>query len=478
MRKLKGISLVSKLQVMILAYLLVTFGVITWQAVENVEDEYLKYNEGRLLRKSNTIIRYIKYKIHDQVDHNIEVNWSTEVNRISKINNIDLMLYDTKGNQLGASLNNDLHKSLYDDFIENASLIDHKVYSNQVDGNKYLSYLSLIPHDQLDLIVQVQYKDNARDESEEIKSLLLRLVETYLIFLVIILIIFPFLMNKMLKPLSLVRSKMNNLKLGIANEKIHLDSHDELGKLVGEYNKMIDQLAESAQLLKDQERESAWKEIAQQVAHEIKNPLTPMKLSIQHLLRARGDDPEKYDKLVTRVSNTLIEQIDHLAYIASEFSSFARIPEPKLENLDIQEEIQKVVTLYEGNEDVSIELKLNNEDLKASLDSNQFNRILNNLIKNASQAKADERACEIQLMTYENEGFVHIEVKDNGTGIPEDIKDKIFVPNFSTKSSGMGIGLAMCKRMIENVEGDIYFESEEDMGTTFFIKIPLIKVQE
>jgi nitrogen fixation/metabolism regulation signal transduction histidine kinase len=264
---------------------------------------------------------------------------------------------------------------------------------------------------------------------------------------------------------------MNKLEIGGKNEKIETYSNDELGALVREYNRMIDELEESANQLKKQERESAWKEIAQQVAHEIKNPLTPMKLSIQHLLRAKDDNPAKFDMMVERVSKTLVEQIDHLAYIASEFSSFARIPAPKFEMLNINAEISQVVELYKEHEGINLSFE-GDESLFANLDKSQFNRVMSNIVKNAIQAVEDVNAPAIKIKAFAEGMHAIIEVKDNGVGIEADVKDNIFTPNFSTKSSGMGIGLAMCKRIIEGFKGEVSFETIINEGTTFYIKLP------
>ena len=243
--------------------------------------------------------------------------------------------------------------------------------------------------------------------------------------------------------------------------------------LVAEYNKMIRQLEESAQLLARSERESAWREMAKQIAHEIKNPLTPMKLSIQYLQRALDEDSPNTKELAGRVSKTLIEQIDNLSEIATAFSSFAKMPKAKNEVMDLVEVVNGVVDLFKKEENVTIQMTNYTEKAIIYADKNQLISAFNNLVKNATQAIPEDRDGKIDVIVLEEYGHFKVVVMDNGSGIPEHQQDKVFVPNFTTKNSGTGLGLAITKRVVESARGRIWFESTENKGTTFYVELPM-----
>jgi two-component system nitrogen regulation sensor histidine kinase NtrY len=240
---------------------------------------------------------------------------------------------------------------------------------------------------------------------------------------------------------------------------------------------MIEELARSADLLARSERESAWREMAKQVAHEIKNPLTPMKLSIQHLQRLIDDKSPDLEKRVKSLAQTLIEQIDTLSSIASEFSSFAKMPKAVSERIDLRHLIPLSIDLFKDTPDLDIRFVCpeDGEKFMVFADKEQLLRMLNNLLKNAVQAIPETRKGIICVELAIKEGMVMISVSDNGTGIPTELMDKIFVPNFTTKTGGMGLGLAMVKSIAETFGGKIRFETAKDKGSTFYIYLPLLK---
>jgi nitrogen fixation/metabolism regulation signal transduction histidine kinase len=235
---------------------------------------------------------------------------------------------------------------------------------------------------------------------------------------------------------------------------------------------MIVELEESTKELARSQRESAWREMAKQIAHEIKNPLTPMKLNIQLLERVVNTNPEKAQKMVQRVSKTLIEQIDSLAHIASEFSTFAKMPKANKEQLLLNELVNNAYSLFKEEENVQLYLDMTEEECFVYADKTQIMRVLNNLLKNAIQAIPDDQPGIIKVALQMINQTVLIRVSDNGCGIPDAQKDDIFVPNFTTKSSGTGIGLAMSKTIVQMAKGKIYFQSEEGKGTDFFVELP------
>lgn len=280
--------------------------------------------------------------------------------------------------------------------------------------------------------------------------------------------------NSITKPIVKVGEKLSHLQLG-HNERLEWKSQDEIGELIAQYNRMIEKLAESTEKLKQSERESAWREMAKQVAHEIKNPLTPMKLSIQYLMHTAKANPQEVQPMLQRVAQTIIEQIDGLTRIAAEFSNFAKMPKPDNAHFILNDAVQSAFNLFAEKPEANTELHLQlpEQALSVFADRDQIIRVLNNLIKNALQAVPSGQSSTIEVKLSAQEGQALMQVRDNGCGILPEMRDKVFQPNFTTKSSGTGLGLAMCKNIVEAADGRIWFESEVNKGTTFFVELPI-----
>ncbi|WP_370090567.1 ATP-binding protein [Ekhidna sp.] len=285
-------------------------------------------------------------------------------------------------------------------------------------------------------------------------------------FIFIIAIVFGnTVLNNLLYPLRMVADKIRRVTLQDVNKPIDYESSDEIGSLVKDFNQMLVKLEDSKLALAKSQKETAWKEIAKQVAHEIKNPLTPMQLKIQQMLRKHEQGSKDYETLTS-----LLTQVDTLSQIAESFSAFAEMPAPDNQVFDWGALVKEVTELY-STEDVDILLNVE-PAIQIEADKDIFRRILNNIVLNAIQAVSDQRAkIEIALETRSGKGVLSI--KDNGKGVPEELKDKIFLNYFSTKSTGSGIGLALAKKGIENAGGNIWFESKNGEGTTFFITMPI-----
>nr|MBS0037506.1 HAMP domain-containing histidine kinase [Saprospiraceae bacterium] len=279
------------------------------------------------------------------------------------------------------------------------------------------------------------------------------------------------------QPLVKLRESLNKIKLGTENEPLEWDNEDEIGVLIKDYNRIIKEINESVKLLAITEREVAWREMAKQVAHEIKNPLTPMKLSIQHLQFASGRDRGDIKPLIDRTSATLIEQIDNLSRIASEFSNFAKMPEAQNEKVNLNDVVRSAHDLFRNREDMNIELVLPIDDIYVFADKNYLIRVLTNLMKNSLQAIPMDRRGKITIKLHRKREVVLIQVEDNGTGIPEEMQDKVFKPNFTSKNSGTGLGLAISQNIVEAFHGRIFFETVPDEGTSFFVELPLMRVE-
>jgi nitrogen fixation/metabolism regulation signal transduction histidine kinase len=281
--------------------------------------------------------------------------------------------------------------------------------------------------------------------------------------------------DQITRPLRIIQQKFSQIKIGRKSEEIVYKGRDEIAGLVDEYNRMVKELVKSVDMLARSERESAWREMAKQVAHEIKNPLTPMKLSVQHLQRSWNNNKENFAEYLERVTKTLIEQIDNLSFIASEFSNFAKMPKAINKEINIVDKIRSTITLFANTENVDFIFEHESEYIPVYADKEQLSRVFINLIKNAIQSIPDDRTGKIGIALIQSRNTVRISITDNGKGIPEDIENKLFTPSFTTKSSGMGLGLSIVKNIIESFDGNITFKTKVNHGTTFIIELPVYR---
>jgi nitrogen fixation/metabolism regulation signal transduction histidine kinase len=281
--------------------------------------------------------------------------------------------------------------------------------------------------------------------------------------------------DQITRPLRLIQQKFSEIKLGKKNELIVYRGRDEIAGLVDEYNRMVKELVKSMEMLARSERETAWREMAKQVAHEIKNPLTPMKLSVQHLQRSWKDNRENFDESLEKVTRTLIEQIDNLSFIASEFSNFAKMPKAFSEEINLIDSIRSTLTLFANTDNIDLVFDHESQFIPVFADREQLSRVFINLIKNAIQSIPENRKGKIVISAVLTGNAVRIGVADNGKGIPEDLQGKLFTPSFTTKSSGMGLGLSIVKNIIESFSGNITFNTKVNHGTTFLIELPVYR---
>jgi nitrogen fixation/metabolism regulation signal transduction histidine kinase len=309
---------------------------------------------------------------------------------------------------------------------------------------------------------------------QEISNFLVAIINLNAFIFLIAGIVALFITNRITRSFTFISNRMKQVNLGKINEAIKWKRKDEIGELVEEYNKMVAKLDDSAIALAKSEREGAWREMARQVAHEIKNPLTPMKLSLQYLQKAIDNNSGNVMELSKSVARTLVEQIDHLSQIAGEFSQFANIGNPRNETFDLNESLDMVTHLHGAEEKLIINWEPVNGAVLIHADKTHINRLFTNLIQNAMQAVPEERVPRIDISEVVNNDKVLIVIKDNGNGIPEAMQSKIFTPNFTTKTSGTGLGLAMCKGIVEQSHGKIWFETKEGKGTNFYIELPII----
>jgi nitrogen fixation/metabolism regulation signal transduction histidine kinase len=272
----------------------------------------------------------------------------------------------------------------------------------------------------------------------------------------------------------MITQKIRKINLHQLNQPLEWKSDDEIGVMIGAYNQMLRKLEDSKQELAESEKVAAWREMARQVAHEIKNPLTPMKLTIQHLQRTTYRNMPNSER-INKTFDSLIDQIDNISDIATSFSDFAKMPLPKNELFEITNVLEKAANLYAEDKKIILRSDILVKETHVMGDRQLTGRIITNLIINGIQSVPASRQPEIMLKLHTDEGNVYIEVKDNGVGIAENIRNRVFLPNFTTREQegGTGLGLAIAKRGVEHAGGTIWFESEEDIGSSFFMSLPI-----
>jgi nitrogen fixation/metabolism regulation signal transduction histidine kinase len=396
----------------------------------------------------------------------------------------DINMYDTEGLLIATSrpeiyeeglvsrqMNSDVLKNVKQ---KGKTIILHKEKLGDLEySSAYMPFRNT--RNEVIAYLNLPYFAKQSELENEITDFLATFINLYVILLAIAISLALLLTGYIARPLNLIKEQMRKVKLGASNEKIQWEDKDEIGELISEYNKMIDELERSADLLMRSQRESAWREMAKQVAHEIKNPLTPMKLNIQMLQRSWDADAPDWEQKMKRVTDSLLEQIDNLAAIASEFSDFAKMPVSKPETVNLEEVVNHSNDLYNNYDHVRISFANNAPDTRVKADYKQMIRVFNNVLDNAVQAIPKEENGMIHVEINQKGDRLLVSIRDNGRGIPVEMQNKIFSPSFTTKSSGMGLGLTMVKSIVHNAGGKIWFESVENEGTTFFVELPQIK---
>jgi signal transduction histidine kinase len=325
--------------------------------------------------------------------------------------------------------------------------------------------------------LSVPYLESKGNAGAEVSDFIGMLASLYVFLLLIAFGVTFLLARSITRPVSLLSEKVQELRLEDKNEPLAYagDSEDEISQLIGQYNSMVRKLESSKTQLVKLEREGAWREMARQVAHDIKNPLTTMKLSMQQLERLSGN-PEQAAAYLRKAITRLIEQIDSLAQIASEFSMFANLDIKTKNDVVINEVVESVHDLFSEQKQVELSLKLPDERYHILGDKNHLIRVFNNLVINAIQAIPSDRKGQIKVSLHREGNLSIIQISDNGGGIPPEIRERVFEPNFTTKTSGSGLGLAICKKIIEAHDGDIRFITRDNEGTDFFVEIPMVAV--
>tara|TARA_A100001011_G_scaffold129820_1_gene136886 strand:+ start:1073 stop:2455 length:1383 start_codon:yes stop_codon:yes gene_type:complete len=446
------------------------------------QNESTDYNIFRLNRKENQLRKQINYLVEKNnllnQKESLWANFSDEFNAVIKIHNVNYSVFDLQGKALFTSF-------LPLKIIANGYALDKELLSkiilkkgsrvlekNDDEIGKFQSSYSLLedtfgnPYG----VLFFPYFEDVSFSENELNTFLQSLYKIYLLMLLVAIVVAYFISKYISRSLETIRMKIDQTGLLKQNEKIQLkNATRDIASLINSYNNMIDELEKSAALLARTQREQAWQEMAKQVAHEIKNPLTPMRLTVQSFQKRFSDKDPENEKKIAEFSKMLMEQIDTMSDVANAFSDFATLPVPRLVKSDLVEITQRSLEIFNG---IDIEFQTSHKNIKLKLDRTQWIRVITNLIQNGIQAADQGQKPRINVTIEKSPKSVEIKFTDNGIGIPESIQSKVFEPKFTTKTKGMGLGLGIVKNIIDSHKGTIKYETGKK-GTTFIITLML-----
>ena len=494
-RQSMQLSIRSQIHSTILLVSILSFVVIGIATILFFTKRYERNNQDRISRTIEIMVNDLQKKIKEHEEFNDGISFfepgvNGEVEKlmqdISEIHGTDINLYDPQG-----SLRVTSNPFIYNNSKGVLSLQMNPMayyYMNKKKAIQYVGDESMGKVNYKSIYSPVRDNDGRAyaflnvpsystqgELKQEISNFIVTIINLNAFIFLVAGAIALFITNRITYSFTLIGQKMRDINLRKLNEEIEWKRDDEIGELVREYNKMVGKLEDSAEALAKSEREGAWRQMARQVAHEIKNPLTPMKLSIQYLQKAIDNNSVNVKEMTANVAKTLVEQIDHLSKIASDFSQFANIGNPKKEVFDLHELLFSLTSLYEANDNLDFKWNRVDERVMIFADKTQLNRLFTNLMQNAVEASISRDERIIRMDEELNGEYITISITDNGEGIPEHTQSKIFTPNFTTKTSGTGLGLPMSKSIVENADGEIWFVTEVGVGTTFYVKLPLLR---
>jgi signal transduction histidine kinase len=470
------------LLILVLFLLFVVGGTILWHTFSQFKKNKIESIEEKIQLIKNEFS--LRYGMSDSIKPVRDL--SSWLIALSNLYHIDMNIYSLDGKLLSTSrpeiferkllgLNMNIHA-----FVKlNTQNQPYYMHYDNIGNLKFNSiYFAFYNNkDEKLAYLNLPYFEQQRKFQEEWLALANTVINIFIVVIILGILFATIISNLLSKPLDIVRSQIGKFNLAGKSEHIKYKGNDEIGSLVNAYNSMLDKLAESAAKLAQTEREYAWREMAQQIAHEIKNPLTPMMLNIQHVIRLKKNNDPDWEKHFENLAKSLIEQINILSATASEFSDFAKSANLERHDVDVVDLLEKQLTAFKGYEKIKISLHIEGVRPKTvSALSQQLQRVFTNLIKNAIQAIGDDKEGEIELFASDLSGdYYRFKVLDSGSGISEELRKHLFQPNFTTKSSGKGLGLAISKNIIENIGGRIYYSLSANGKTCFVIELPVKK---
>ena len=475
----------TRIYISMLALLMASFFFIGLFTFYNFKSQNVEYHNKRLQRLESSTLASISYYLNDLKPSNLNDTliyklFKYKINEFADIHSLDLILYNLSGELILSSNNEIVQTHLLPNKLDDNSLSSLFDKQNRLikhlshDESDYLnSYQFVFDHqDKAYAIISIPYFQLNELYKRDIRAYFIALSPIY-IFLFFFTSILAFLLSKQIAdPIEKLTAVVKKAALSKRYMPLSWKSSDEIGQLVLHYNFMVKELEISSEKLAKTQKEFAWKEMAKQVAHEIKNPLTPMKLNVQMFERKANTEDPKFPIKMKKFTSSLIEQIDTLSNIASAFSDFARMPSSNKEGLNLSEIVENTISFFDPLSTGILKLE---KDCFIVADHDQIVRVLNNLLNNAIESVSESETPMVKVFLEKGEHKILLQIEDNGSGIPLELQDKIFEPNFTTKTSGTGLGLAIVKQIIGDLNGHIYFETLPNKGTTFYISMPLLK---
>ena len=477
---------IQTFMVVAVVFTLIIAGIITFFSISS---QFRKQQESGVLEYVVDIAGKLESRWLKETNLNRGISTDEQFNTIAQSIASDLNLYDTNGQLIYSTQPRIYDLRLTSRYMhprawlhmarhQRSEFIQHE----HIGGLNFIAAYAPIRNNAYEPVafLSLPHYSYRKEFDQNVGLLLNTLVNIYALVILVLGLFAVFVANKITAPLALVQRSLAKTSIGKPNEPIFWKRHDEIGSLIKEYNLMIAALEQSANTIMRSERESAWREMAKQVAHEIKNPLTPLKLGIQQLERSWNEKDPRFDERFVRFSESFVEQIDSLSRIASEFSEFAKMPDTQLKEVDVLDIVNKAVEVFRNN--VGVRINIANHCITNAIniqgDRDQLLRSFNNLIKNSIEAAISKRKCQIDIrISYEEDDYVAIAIQDNGQGINPEVRENMFQPNFTTKSSGTGLGLAFVKQAMEGMGGTIRYETYVGKGTTFYLRIPSARVK-
>ena len=475
-RGIRNMRLSTRIMYIILTPVLAVFIYIFFMSISYVHTNYEQHQRHDLKMRSEYIQSYLRslYYWDVALTPSQAQGLAIDLHDLGYDMNQDIHVYSLSGELIASS-----SPALFNSGVLSRRMAPEALFSDehalvcyeQIASHPYL--VSYIPFHNGSFVtigyIAVPYFLSEQVRNAQVDKMLAGLLPPYIVVLLLALL-FAFMAGRsMTAPISMLTDKMRRFEIGGKDNHIDYPYHDELGALVERYNLLVDRVEESAEQLARAEREGAWRTMARQIAHEINNPLTPMKLSVQKLQLKRGTD--QFDAYFDKTTKMLISEIDNLAHIAQSFSTFAKQPEVVTTEVDVAEKLSHVINLQrENDEQIPIRYVGADSGVVVYADREQISQVFVNILRNAIQALEGRKDADIivSLNALYSDKEIQISISDNGPGIPADVQEKIFRPNFTTKSNGNGLGLAISKRIVEGSGGRIEFESN-DKGTTFFV---------
>lgn len=483
--KISMLSLRIRIFLSMIVLIIVASVLLATISIFQFKNEAKKYHQERLDRKEDAIKENINYVLSNTTypltPNNLSLIFKDKIHELSDIHNLEINIYSLDGKLLKSSkskfsidpVSPPIPKYIVK--LVQSSVEKRYIDIKTIDGKKNRSSHSLIKDDKFKPlgILNLPYVEDDSYYQTELQNFLMRLAQVYTFMLLVAFAVAYFLSSYITKSLKTISDKLSETSLNQKNEKIVLEaSSKEINLLIKAYNAMVDELEESALKLAQSEREEAWQEMAKQVAHEIKNPLTPMRLTVQSFQRKFDPNDPNLKQKINDYSETLIQQIDTMSSVASAFSNFASMPAQQNETLNVVDVVELTMDIF--NEEY-IHFEAEEHEIISKIDRTQLIRIITNLVKNAIQSipeNQEKKAIAVKIKKQNN--TVLIVVTDNGIGIAVEDFNRIFQPKFTTKTSGMGLGLGIIKNIIENYKGTITLESQKGKGTIFTVSLPII----